>query len=85
MIRESTAWLKEACIEVSFYVLLGLGGRKHWQRHVVETAKILNEKHTVIKRWRLLRGANIRSELITDRIEQEIRILESHGRPKLDG
>ena len=43
MVRESTAWLKEAGVEISFYVLLGLGGREHWQKHIAGTAGILNE------------------------------------------
>lgn len=43
MVREASAWLKEAGIEISFYVLLGLGGRDNWQRHIQETAKLINE------------------------------------------
>lgn len=43
IVREISAWLKEAGIEISFYVLLGLGGRDHWQRHILETAKLINE------------------------------------------
>jgi radical SAM superfamily enzyme YgiQ (UPF0313 family) len=43
MVKETTGWLKEAGIEVSFYVLLGLGGRENWQRHILETARVINE------------------------------------------
>jgi len=43
MVHETTSWLKEAGIEVSFYVLLGLGGKDHWQRHILETAKLINK------------------------------------------
>lgn len=43
MAIETTRWLKEAGIEVSFYVLLGLGGRANWQNHIIETARIINE------------------------------------------
>jgi hypothetical protein len=43
MVKETTRWLKEASIEVSFYVLLGLGGREHWQNHIEETARLINE------------------------------------------
>ncbi|KAB2836635.1 MAG: radical SAM protein, partial [Candidatus Brocadia sp.] len=43
MVKETALWLKEAGIETSFYVLLGLGGRDHWQRHIYETARLINE------------------------------------------
>ncbi len=35
-------WLHEAGIEISCYVLLGLGGRDRWQEHVTATAAIIN-------------------------------------------
>ena len=54
MVKESTAWLKEAGIEVSFYVLLGLGGREHWQRHILETARLINETEPDFVRLRRL-------------------------------
>jgi radical SAM superfamily enzyme YgiQ (UPF0313 family) len=43
MVMETSAWLKKAGIEVSFYVLLGLGGRDNWQRHIRGTARVINE------------------------------------------
>ncbi|GAX59987.1 Fe-S oxidoreductase [Candidatus Scalindua japonica] len=43
MIREITDWLKKTGIEISFYVLLGLGGSNHWHDHIHETAKLINE------------------------------------------
>lgn len=54
MIREVTAWLKEAAIEVSFYVLLGLAGRDHWQRHILETARLINKTEPDFVRLRRL-------------------------------
>jgi len=54
MVKEATAWLKEASIEVSFYVLLGLGGREHWQDHILETAKLINETEPHFVRLRRL-------------------------------
>ena len=54
MVKEATAWLKEASIEVSFYVLLGLGGRDHWQNHILETAKLINETEPQFVRIRRL-------------------------------
>ncbi len=36
-------WVKEAGIELSEYVILGLGGRERSREHALETAKVLNE------------------------------------------
>jgi radical SAM superfamily enzyme YgiQ (UPF0313 family) len=54
MVKETAAWLKEAGIEISFYVLLGLGGGDHWQRHIYETAKLINETEPEFVRIRRL-------------------------------
>ncbi len=54
MIKETSAWLKEAGIEISFYVLLGLGGRDHWQTHIRQTAKLINETDPEFVRLRRL-------------------------------
>lgn len=54
MVKEATAWLKEAGIEVSFYVLLGLGGSDNWQNHILETAKLINETEPDFVRIRRL-------------------------------
>ncbi len=54
MVREVAAWLKEAGIEISFYVLLGLGGRDQWQRHILETAKVINDTEPEFVRIRRL-------------------------------
>ena len=40
----------------------------------------LRERHQTIKRWKLIRAANIRKELITEKIEKEIIVLEMLGR-----
>ncbi|MHC1635758.1 MAG: radical SAM protein [Candidatus Methanospirareceae archaeon] len=34
---------KEAGFELSMYVMPGLGGRQRWERHAINTAKVLNE------------------------------------------
>jgi len=34
-------WLREAGIEVSFYVLLGMGGRDRWKPHIDNTARVI--------------------------------------------
>lgn len=35
--------VKEANIELSEYVILGIGGKKMWKEHSLETARVLNE------------------------------------------
>lgn len=54
MVKKVAAWLKDAGIEISFYVLLGLGGSTHWQRHIRETARIINETEPEFVRIRRL-------------------------------
>jgi len=54
MVTETIRWLKEAGMEVSFYVLLGLGGKDNWQRHILETAKVINETEPDFVRIRRL-------------------------------
>lgn len=43
MVKKVALWLHDAGIEVSFYVLLGLGGRDTWRGHISETARVINE------------------------------------------
>lgn len=40
---EAGLWVKEAGIELSEYVILGIGGRERSFQHAVETARVLNE------------------------------------------
>lgn len=35
--------VRAAGIELSFYVLLGLGGREHWEAHALDSAHVINE------------------------------------------
>ena len=39
---ESGKKVREAGIELSYYVLLGLGGRDRWEEHMTETAEVIN-------------------------------------------
>lgn len=43
MVRTAAGWLKECGIELSVYVLLGLGGQERWHEHARETALLLND------------------------------------------
>jgi hypothetical protein len=54
MIRNICAMLKKAGIEISFYVLLGLGGKDNWKQHILETAKVINETEPDFVRLRRL-------------------------------
>jgi hypothetical protein len=54
MVNTITPWLKQEGIEVSFYVLLGLGGKNRWERHIEQTAKICNRTHPDFIRLRRL-------------------------------
>ena len=42
MVKTVGSWLKESGIELSVYVLLGLGGTERWRQHATETALLLN-------------------------------------------
>lgn len=54
MIRNVCTMLKKAGIEISFYVLLGLGGSDNWQQHILETALLINETEPDFVRLRRL-------------------------------
>lgn len=43
MVQTVSAWLKQEGVELSVYVLLGLGGKEHWQEHALNTADLLND------------------------------------------
>jgi radical SAM superfamily enzyme YgiQ (UPF0313 family) len=43
MLIEAGKKVHEAGIQLSFYVLLGLGGRDRWEEHAMETAHVINE------------------------------------------
>lgn len=54
MIVTVSNWLKKAGIEVSYYVLLGLGGKKHADQHIRATAEIINTTKPEFVRLRRL-------------------------------
>jgi hypothetical protein len=43
LVTEAALNAKAAGIEVSFYVLLGLGGRDRWKEHIDGTVKVIND------------------------------------------
>ncbi len=54
MVARVARWLKDAGIELSCYVLLGLGGRELWRRHITGTARLVNEIEPQFVRLRRL-------------------------------
>ncbi len=42
MVIETARLLREVKIEISFYVLLGLGGKNRWEEHIDGTAEVIN-------------------------------------------
>ncbi len=54
MVVRVARWLKEAGIEISYYVLLGLGGAGRWQEHISSTAAVINETEPAFVRLRRL-------------------------------
>jgi radical SAM superfamily enzyme YgiQ (UPF0313 family) len=51
---QASNMIKEAGIELSQYVLLGIGGHGNWERHAVNTAKVLNAMNPDFIRVRTL-------------------------------
>jgi radical SAM superfamily enzyme YgiQ (UPF0313 family) len=47
--------VREAGIELSEYVVLGLGGKEHWREHALETADVLNRINPDFIRFRTLK------------------------------
>ncbi len=54
MVVTVAGWLKEAGIETSYYVLLGLGGQGQSDQHIRSTASIINETEPEFVRLRRL-------------------------------
>jgi radical SAM superfamily enzyme YgiQ (UPF0313 family) len=52
---ESGRKIKESGIELSEYVVLGLGGKKWWKEHALETAAVLNKINPDFIRFRTLK------------------------------
>ncbi|MFA6460860.1 MAG: radical SAM protein [Candidatus Woesearchaeota archaeon] len=56
--------IKQAGIGLSLYVILGLGGKKYWEEHATETARVINAINPDFVRLRTL-GLGSRKELFT--------------------
>lgn len=49
---KAARWAREAGIDVSMYVLLGLGGRSRWREHVDATAEVITKSRPAFVRIR---------------------------------
>jgi hypothetical protein len=59
-VEETGRWLREAGIEISYYVLLGLGGAERWREHIdgsVRVLKRVNPEFIRIRRLWLYHGS----------------------------
>ena len=52
--RDSGIWLRNAGIELSWYILLGMGGRDLWKQHAQNTARIIDDTSPDFIRMRRL-------------------------------
>lgn len=52
--EESGRWIRDAGIELSWYVLLGMGGTALWRRHARNTAAVINRTNPDFVRLRRL-------------------------------
>ncbi|MBP1747823.1 MAG: coproporphyrinogen oxidase [Deltaproteobacteria bacterium] len=61
--------VKDAGIELSEYVVLGLGGKKWWREHALDTADVLNKIDPDFIRFRTLKV--LRTMLLYQKLEDE--------------
>jgi radical SAM superfamily enzyme YgiQ (UPF0313 family) len=67
--------VKESGISLSEYVILGLGGKKMWREHALETAKVLNQINPDFIRVRTLKV--LKTMILYRKIEQGEFVLSS--------
>lgn len=84
--------VKEAKIELSEYVILGLGGKTHYREHALDTAKVLNEIDPDFIRFRtlkLIKGMPLYDKVLEGKFliphEEEILVEERLLLENLDG
>ena len=81
--------VKESGISLSEYVIPGLGGKKYWREHAIETARVLNQinpDYIRLRTLRVLEGAGLDEKvasgefepLTDEEIVREIRLMVEH-------
>ena len=75
---EAGRWAMAAGIELSLYVILGIGGQERTSEHARETARVINEIAPDFVRLRTL-VPKINTPLLEDVMEKRFRMLTPHG------
>ncbi len=74
---EAGKWVMEAGIELSLYVILGIGGKERTISHAIETARVLNDISPDFIRLRTF-VPKINTPLLTDVINGSFKVLGPH-------
>jgi radical SAM superfamily enzyme YgiQ (UPF0313 family) len=74
---EAGQWVMEAGLELSIYVILGIGGKKRTRQHALETAKVLNQISPDFIRLRTF-VPKINTPLLEDMKNDVFKILSPH-------
>ncbi|MBW2163902.1 MAG: B12-binding domain-containing radical SAM protein [Deltaproteobacteria bacterium] len=75
---EAGKWLMAAGIELSLYVILGIGGRERTSQHAKETARVINEIAPDFVRLRTF-VPKINTPILDDVLAGHFKILTPHG------
>ncbi|NVM57736.1 MAG: radical SAM protein [Desulfobacterales bacterium] len=75
---EAGRWVVAAGIELSVYVILGIGGQERTHEHAEETARVINEIAPDFVRLRTF-VPKINTPLLEDVIEGRFKMLTTHG------
>jgi radical SAM superfamily enzyme YgiQ (UPF0313 family) len=75
---EAGRWAMAAGIEVSLYVILGIGGEERTKEHAQETARVINEIAPDFVRLRTF-VPKINTPLLQDVMEERFKMLTPHG------
>jgi radical SAM superfamily enzyme YgiQ (UPF0313 family) len=75
---EAGKWLMDAGIELSMYVILGIGGRKRTHEHAKETARVINEISPDFVRLRTF-VPKINTPILDDVLSGHFEMLTPHG------
>jgi radical SAM superfamily enzyme YgiQ (UPF0313 family) len=75
---EAGKWLMDAGIELSMYVILGIGGRQRTQEHARETARVINEISPDFVRLRTF-VPKINTPLLDEVLAGRFEMLTPHG------
>ena len=75
---EAGKWLMAAGIELSLYVILGIGGRERTSQHAKETARVINEIAPDFVRLRTF-VPKINTPILDDVLAGRLKMLAPHG------